>query len=120
LTYLQIYANIESYALNSNIFLKREGTLLNKRVVVLTILVLIMLPLLCGCPEQIKTKQFGGKMTIDLPKGQKLVIATWKSDSNLWYLTRPMRPGETPETYEFVESAAFGVWEGKVIFKESK
>lgn len=73
-----------------------------------------------ACTEQQKTRAFGGKMIIDLPKGQKLVVATWKTGDNLWYLTRPMRPNETPEVYEFTESSSFGVLEDKVIFKEYK
>ncbi|MFH1183018.1 MAG: hypothetical protein V1690_02020 [Candidatus Moraniibacteriota bacterium] len=71
---------------------------------------------IAGC-GQFLTKEFGGTSSIDLPKGQKLVIATWK-ESNLWYLVRPMRLGEVPETHEFVESSLVGVLQGKVIFRE--
>jgi hypothetical protein len=72
-----------------------------------------------GCTDNIRSKAFGGTMTINLAPGQKLVNATWK-DAELWYLTRPMRSGETPETFEFHEKSSLGMIEGNVIFQESK
>jgi hypothetical protein len=56
-------------------------------------------------------------MVIDLPKGEKLIEATWKGE-DLWYLTRPMRSNESPEIYIFREDSSFGVMEGTVTFKE--
>jgi len=64
-------------------------------------------------------KLFGGTQTVDLPVKTKLVNVTWKDDSNMWILTRPMRENETPETLTFSEKSNFGVMEGTVIFKES-
>lgn len=78
---------------------------------------LIGVVLLAACTQQERAKYYGGTVKIDLPAGQKLEIATWK-DSDLWYLTRPMRSEEKPERYEFIESSAFGLMEGKVIFQE--
>ena len=72
-----------------------------------------------GCTEQIRAKSFGGKSEQEVPKGQKLVNATWK-DSNLWILTRPMRDCEVAETYKFSESSAYGMMQGEITFKESK
>jgi uncharacterized protein YceK len=72
---------------------------------------------LVGCNTV--TRRMGGTQTVDLPKGQKFIEATWKDDS-LWYTTRPMRESETAETFTFQESSNMGVLEGKVIFKESK
>lgn len=72
-----------------------------------------------GCTENQRARQFGGTANETIPAGQKLLVATWKQD-NLWLLTRPMKAGETPETYEFRESSSFGVMQGKVIIKESK
>lgn len=71
-----------------------------------------------GCTENQMAKQFGGNMTVNLPKGEKLTVATWK-DTQLWYLTRPMQEGEQPETSIFRENSAFGIIEGSVIFVES-
>ena len=59
----------------------------------------------------------GGKATVRLPKGQKLVEATWK-EVDLWYLTRDRREGEPIETFTFQESSSFGVIEGTVTFIE--
>ncbi|MDP3729867.1 MAG: hypothetical protein Q8R26_03965 [bacterium] len=72
-----------------------------------------------GCTQQERAKGWGGEATITLPKDRKLLIATWK-DNNLWYLTRPMKAGEEPETYELRENSPFGVIEGKVILKEQQ
>ena len=31
-----------------------------------------------SCTEQIRARAFGGELTIQVPKGQKLTMATWK------------------------------------------
>lgn len=72
---------------------------------------------LTGCKSV--AKSYGGTISIDVPKGQKVIEATWK-DSDVWYLTRPMRKGEEPETFTLQEDSNLGIIEGKVIFKESK
>lgn len=84
--------------------------------------VLVFLTLLCtlsisGC--QAATKSFGGSMTLKLEPGLKLEEITWKDDS-LWYLTRPMREGEEPETHTFQQSSEFGIFEGTVTVVESE
>lgn len=73
--------------------------------------------LACGCTEQQRAKQWGGTTTINLPVGQKVVNTTWK-DSDLWILTRPMRPGEARETYTLTESSSWGVFQGQVLIRE--
>lgn len=73
---------------------------------------------LVGC-DSTMSRSFGGTMTLELEPNQKLVNITWK-DTELWYLTRPMKDGEEPETLTFQEKSEFGVIEGKVIIKESK
>ena len=85
-----------------------------KKIILLAIMVLS----LTGC--QNTAKNFGGSMTIELPKGQKLEEITWKDDSDLWYLTRPMREDEIAETHTFQESSEFGVLEGTVTIIETK
>lgn len=72
-----------------------------------------------GCTANQRAKKFGGTVEYKLPPGKKLVTATWKDDS-IWYLMRDMKPGEEPETHEFVQESSFGVFEGKVVFKEFK
>ena len=72
---------------------------------------------LTGCKSV--AKSYGGTISIDVPKGQKVIEATWK-DSNVWYLTRPIREDEKPEIFTFQEDSNLGIIEGKVIFRESK
>ena len=68
------------------------------------------------------TKTFGGTMTVEIEKDQKLVNVSWKSSgkdgSSLWLLTRPKKDGEQPETYKYIEKSTFGVLEGTVVIQE--
>lgn len=87
---------------------------------ILTVVVIFALAvILVGCTDQSRAKGFGGTAIINLPKGEKLVNATWK-DENIWYLTRPMRENENAEKYSFKESSSFGLLQGEVILQESK
>lgn len=72
--------------------------------------------ILVGC-EQAITKSFGDDMTMELEPGEKLEMITWKDD-DLWYLTRPMKEGETAETHVFKQSSVTGVFEGTVTIVE--
>ena len=72
-----------------------------------------------GC-NQMLTRSFGGKMTIDLPKDTKLEMITWKDDDSLWYLTRPMTETDIAESYKFQQQSEFGIFEGTVTIIESK
>ncbi len=87
-----------------------------KRVCVPTIFLVLTL-LLVGCTQQQMVKNFGSTMKVDLPRGEKLVNATWKDD-HLWYTTRQERDGEKPEVFTFQESSSYGIAQGKVIFTE--
>lgn len=80
-------------------------------------LALVMLTSMVSCTEQESARNWGGTMTKRLEKGQKLVMVTWKGD-DLWVLTRPMRPGEVAEKYEFQEESSYGLLQGKVIIQE--
>ena len=80
--------------------------------------ILMVAIMLTGCHEA--TRSFGGSMTLELPKGQKLEEITWKDDSALWYLTRPMRDDEKPETHTFKADTEWGVFEGTVMIIESR
>lgn len=73
--------------------------------------------LLVGCTENVRSKGWGGTMTVKLPANQKLVNATWK-ESELWYLTRQRHSNEVVDTYTFQEKSSFGMVEGTVIFVE--
>jgi len=44
----------------------------------------------------------GGTVEYTLPPGRKVVTVTWKDeDHSVWILSRPMRPGEKAEEWEF-------------------
>ncbi len=81
------------------------------------VVALILLITFSACTEKQRAKSLGGQFEIKLPKGQKLIEATWKND-NLWYLTRARRENEKTETYLFKEDSSFGVMEGSVKFIE--
>jgi len=87
--------------------------------------VFLVMVILLGCISITATncnwvaKEAGGTITVHVGKGQKLVNATWK-ESNLWILTRDMKPEETSEKYTFQEYSNFGILEGTVILEESK
>lgn len=75
--------------------------------------------LLTSCTENSRAKAWGGTATVDLAPNTKIISATWK-ESQLWYLTRPMRVDEVAETSTLTEQSSFGLVEGKVVFKETK
>lgn len=87
-------------------------------LMVLALMVLTFAMFVTGC-NQATAHSFGGDMTLELKPGEKLEEITWKEDS-LWYLTRPMREGEQPETHVFQQSSEFGLMEGTVTVVESK
>lgn len=72
-----------------------------------------------GCNYFARTT--GGNVTIDLPANTKLISVQWREkNSSLWYLTRPMRNDEFPETYTFQEDSNIGVLEGTVTIRERR
>lgn len=83
------------------------------------IIVLVVSVFIQSCTENMKAKNFGGSAEVSLPANQKLVNVTWKDD-DLWYITRPMHPTDSAETYTFHEESSFGVWEGTYTIKEVK
>lgn len=97
--------------------MKKGKERVKKKIIGGIVLLAVMVFSLTGCKSI--AKSYGGTITIDVPKGQKVIEATWK-DSNLWYLTRPMREDEEPEIFTLQEDSNFGIIEGKVIFEESK
>lgn len=72
--------------------------------------------ILTGC--QATVRDYGGSMTLKLEPNEKLEMITWKEDS-LWYLTRPMREDEFPESHTFQQQKTTGLFEGTVTVIES-
>lgn len=83
------------------------------------VFLLFALVAMCSCTQNQMARKYGGKMTIELPKGEKLINATWK-EANLFYLTEPMEEGYVPKSKKFRESSNFGVWESEITFVESR
>ena len=84
----------------------------------LAILTIVLVVVMAACTAQEMTYSFGGDMTITLNPGEKLEMITWKDGGSLWYLTRPMRENEEPETHVFNQSSNYGVFEGTVTIVE--
>lgn len=85
-----------------------------------TIIALVtLLMITTSCTEQHVARRYGGKLKIELPKGEKLIMATWK-EANLFYLTEPMDSGYLPKKKVFRESSNFGVLESEITFIERR
>lgn len=72
-----------------------------------------------ACTTNEMARIYGGTQTIDVPCNQKVINVTWK-ETDIWYLTRPMRSDEIAETFSFKEKSTYGVAEGNVVLKECK
>lgn len=83
------------------------------------ITLVVLLTIATSCTEQHVARRYGGKLNIELPKGERLMMATWK-ESNLFYLTEPMDSGYIPKKKVFRESSNFGIWEAEITFIERK
>ncbi len=82
----------------------------------IVVLIIAMTLLMVGCSEQVRAKNFGGTVT-HIVEG-KVVLVTWKGGADLWILTRPKIPGETPILYTFQEFSSLGVFQGKIYIQE--
>lgn len=78
-----------------------------------------LLTIATSCTEQHIARRYGGKLKIELPKGEKLMMATWK-EANIFYLTEPMDSGYIPKKKVFRESSNFGMWESEITFIERR
>ena len=87
-------------------------------IIMTMIIAIISLISLSSC-QNMRVKNFGGSMTIELKANQKLMNVTWK-DQELWYLTTEMDANDKPKTSTFHEKSKNGILEGTVIFKETR
>lgn len=83
------------------------------------ILSLVLIIMSISCTENQRARRLGGKMTVTLPKGMKLNMATWK-DSNLFYLMEEMDSTYIPKTKIFKENSSWGMMQTEVKFVESR
>ena len=86
-----------------------------KKFIILAVIALA----LSSCTENQRARTFGGTATINVEKGKKVMMATWK-DEDLFYMVEDMEPDYVPHNKELIESSNFGVIESKVVFKESR
>jgi len=83
------------------------------------ILAMLITAVMIQCTDNQQSRAYGGNEEIILPKGQRLITATWK-ELNLWYLTEPMPEGYIPIPKVFTEKSNYGIFEGTVTFIESR
>lgn len=88
-----------------------------KKIVLIVCVVLGLV--ISSCTQQQRARQFGGTQVIQVPAGQKVMMATWKND-DLFYMTEPMDSDYVPKTKILAESASWGVLESTVKFVESR
>lgn len=88
-------------------------------VLLMALAIIILALSINSCTRNQRARNWGGNADITLPEDQKLINVTWK-ENNLWYLTRPMRPYELPETYVFAEESSWGLMEGTYTITEIK
>lgn len=89
------------------------------RKIFICLLVLLTGIVITSCTEQARTRQFGGTMVIEVPKGYKVTSATWKK-SDLFYFIEPMEDEYQPKQKKFIESSTFSIIETEVTFNEKR
>lgn len=73
--------------------------------------------LITSCTEQIRARNLGGTMVIEVPNGYKVTSATWK-EADLFYFIEPMEEGYQPKQKKFIESSSYNILETEVVFNE--
>lgn len=85
------------------------------------ILLFALVGVMAACTEKARAKKFGGIANAELPCGKKLINITFKGpQSNLWMLTRDLKPDDVLESYEFKEDSSWGVFEGTIKIQECR
>ena len=74
---------------------------------------------LTSCTDNQRARMYGGTETVNLPAGERLVVATWK-EAQIWYLTEQMPADYKPQQKIFREKSGYGLVEGTVIFVETR
>jgi hypothetical protein len=87
------------------------------QITLLSVLAAIII-LATRCTQNQVARQLGGKETIALDKGVRLVNITWKgkNGSDLWMLTKI--DTTVPTTYQFSERSNFGILNGEITIIE--
>lgn len=80
--------------------------------ITMPILLLVATVFATSCTDNQRARNFGGSETIEIPKGQVFVNATWKMD-NMWIVTKDTTNGD----FHFYEKSSWGLVEGDITFK---
>lgn len=104
----------EVYKRDPNKVPKKRGRKPKIKSVIL--IALLGISSLIGCTENQSSRKYGGKSTISLESGERLVNITWKED-DLWILTR-QDTSVWPKTYKFSEKSNLGILEGEILIVE--
>ena len=72
-----------------------------------------------SCTKQERVRTFGGTETIQVEPGKRVMMATWK-ESDLFYMVEDMPEDYVPHDKTLIESSSYGIWEAKIVFKESR
>lgn len=72
-----------------------------------------------SCTKQERVRAFGGTETIQVEPGKRVMMATWK-ESDLFYMVEDMPEDYVPHDKTLIESSSYGIWEAKIVFKESR
>lgn len=83
------------------------------------ILFILSVLLMCSCTDNMMTRNWGGKTEMDAPKGQRVIMITFKGD-DIWILTEPMDSDYVPKTKKFYESSSWNLYEGEITIRESR
>lgn len=78
------------------------------RKIFVSLLVLLTGIVITSCTEQIRARNLGGTMVIEVPNGYKVTSATWK-ESDLFYFIEPMEEGYQPKQKKFIESSSYKI-----------
>lgn len=87
------------------------------RKIFVSLLVLLTGIVITSCTEQIRARNLGGTMVIEVPNGYKVTSATWK-EADLFYFIEPMEEGYQPKQKKFIESSSYNILETEVVFNE--
>lgn len=89
---------------------------MKRQLTTLILLTCLMVMSIIGCTDNKMAREFGGKETIDLPTGERVMNVTWKG-TDVWVLTQT-DTSVKPTTVSFKEKSSLGVWEGEIVINE--
>ena len=68
-----------------------------------------------SCTENIRAKEWGGNLTINLESQERVVNVTWKN-ADLWILTKIDTTKQ--QLYNFSEKSTWGIMQGNITIIE--